>query len=68
MNSLLGFDGVKAAANTLNLKQRELEDQHRELHAIILAKEVSAYGVECVVEAAARSSHKASYVLFRHIP
>lgn len=26
MKSLLGFDEVKAAADTLNLKQRELED------------------------------------------
>lgn len=64
---LFGFDEVKAAADTLNLKQRELEDHRCELHALLLAKIVSAYGFECVVEAVARSSHKASSIPFRHI-
>ncbi|KAI5338176.1 hypothetical protein L3X38_017447 [Prunus dulcis] len=40
----LGPNEVKAAADTLNLKQRELEDQHRELHALLLAKGVSVDG------------------------
>ncbi|KAI5317580.1 hypothetical protein L3X38_037287 [Prunus dulcis] len=66
MKSSLGFDEVKAAADTLNIKQGELEDQRRELHALLLTKGVSADSVECMAEAAARSSPRASSVLFGH--
>ncbi|CAL9011502.1 unnamed protein product [Prunus brigantina] len=63
-----GSDEVKATANTLNIKQQELEDKHRELHALLLSKSVSADNAECVAEAAATSSPRASSVLFGHSP
>ncbi|KAI5343559.1 hypothetical protein L3X38_011435 [Prunus dulcis] len=63
-----GPDEIRAAANSLNIKQRELEDKHRELHALLLAKGISADNAECVVEAAARASPRASSVLFRRSP
>ncbi|PQQ18157.1 hypothetical protein Pyn_34317 [Prunus yedoensis var. nudiflora] len=55
---------IRAAAEALSLKQRELENQHRELHALLLAQGVSADGASCVAEATTRSSCKASDVLF----
>lgn len=58
MKSLIGFDGIKAAVDTLSLKQRELEDHCLELHALLLAKGASASGAKCMVKAA-RSSHDA---------
>ncbi|CAL2234053.1 unnamed protein product [Prunus armeniaca] len=61
-------DEVKAAANALNIKQQELENQRREMHALLLAKGVSVDSAECVTEAAARLSPGASFVLFGHSP
>lgn len=66
MRSLTSFDEVKTAADVLHLKQWELEDKRRELPALLLAKGVSVDNAECVAEAAARSSLKASSVLFGH--
>ncbi|KAL6279447.1 hypothetical protein ACE6H2_016328 [Prunus campanulata] len=57
-------DKIRAAAEALSLKQRELENQHGELHALLLAQGVSADGAGCVAEAITRSSCKASGVLF----
>ncbi|CAL9012162.1 unnamed protein product, partial [Prunus brigantina] len=54
MGSSLGPDEVKSAVDTLNLKQRELEDQRRKLHALLLAKGVSADSAECVAKATTR--------------
>ncbi|CAL2276553.1 unnamed protein product [Prunus armeniaca] len=45
-------DEVKDAADGLNIKQ-ELENQHREMHALLLAKGISIDSAECVTEAAA---------------
>ncbi|CAL8121399.1 unnamed protein product [Prunus armeniaca] len=59
-------DEVKAAADALNIKQQELENQGREMHALLLAKGISVDNVECVTEAAARLSLGASFVLFGH--
>ncbi|CAL8175195.1 unnamed protein product [Prunus armeniaca] len=61
-------DEVKAAADALNIKQQELENQRREMHALLLAKGISVDSVECVTEAAARLSPGASFVLFGHSP
>ncbi|CAL8118411.1 unnamed protein product [Prunus armeniaca] len=61
-------DEVKAAADALNIKQQELENQRREMHALLLAKGVSVDSAECVTEAAARLSPGASFVLFGHSP
>ncbi|CAL8163042.1 unnamed protein product [Prunus armeniaca] len=61
-----GSDEVKAVVDTLNIKQRELESQRTEVRALLLAKGISADNAECVTEAAARSSPKASSVLFGH--
>ncbi|CAL2237136.1 unnamed protein product [Prunus armeniaca] len=66
MKSSLGSEEVKDATDTLNLKHRELEDQRRGLHALLLAQGVSADNAECVAEAAARSSLGASSILFEH--
>ncbi|CAL8089891.1 unnamed protein product [Prunus armeniaca] len=66
MKSSLGFDKVKPATDALNIKQRELEDQRRELHALLLTKGVSADSAECMAEATTRSSPRASLVLFGH--
>lgn len=63
MGSLPSPDEIKAAIDTLNLKQRELENQHRELHVLLLAQGVSIDGANFMAEAAARSSNKASSVL-----
>ncbi|KAI5335098.1 hypothetical protein L3X38_025231 [Prunus dulcis] len=63
-----GPDEIRAAANSLNIKQRELEDKHRELHALLLAKGISADNAECMAEAVARSSPRASFVLFGRSP
>ena len=68
MKSSRGSDEVTAAAIALNIKQQELEDQRREMHALLLAKGISADNAECVTEAAARSSSRASSILFRHSP
>ncbi|CAL8089771.1 unnamed protein product [Prunus armeniaca] len=62
------FDEVKAAADALNIKQQELENQRREMHALLLAKGISVDSAECVTEAAARLSPWASFVLFGHSP
>ncbi|CAL2233352.1 unnamed protein product [Prunus armeniaca] len=59
-------DEVKAAADALNIKQQELENQRREMHALLLAKGISVDSAECVTEAAARLSPGASFVLFGH--
>ncbi|CAL8136196.1 unnamed protein product [Prunus armeniaca] len=61
-------DEVKAAADALNIKQQELENQRREMHALLLAKGISVDSAECVTEAAARLSPRASFVLFGHSP
>ncbi|CAL8121223.1 unnamed protein product [Prunus armeniaca] len=61
-------DEVKAAADALNIKQQELENQRREMHALLLAKGISVDSAECVTEAAARLSPGASFVLFGHSP
>ncbi|ONI02098.1 hypothetical protein PRUPE_6G176900 [Prunus persica] len=53
-----GSSEVKAAADTLNIKQQELDSQRREVHAFFLAK--------CVTETTTRSSPRASFVLFGH--
>ncbi|PQQ02379.1 hypothetical protein Pyn_29882 [Prunus yedoensis var. nudiflora] len=63
MGSFSGPDGIREAAETLNLKQHE-ENQHGELRALLLGQGVSADRASCVAKAAARSSHKASSVLF----
>ncbi|CAL8089178.1 unnamed protein product [Prunus armeniaca] len=57
---------VKAAADALNIKHQELENQRREMHALLLAKGISVDSAECVMEAAARLSPGASFVLFGH--
>ncbi|KAI5336921.1 hypothetical protein L3X38_016190 [Prunus dulcis] len=67
MGSLPGPDETKAAADTLNLKQRELLTQHRELCALLLAHGVSTDGANYVAKGATRSSHKASSVLFTSV-
>ncbi|PQQ02712.1 uncharacterized protein Pyn_11376 [Prunus yedoensis var. nudiflora] len=56
MRSLPGPDEVKVAAEALNFKQQELENQRWQLHALILTKGVSVDGAGCVAEAVARSS------------
>ncbi|CAL2239495.1 unnamed protein product [Prunus armeniaca] len=48
MRSLPGPDEIKTAIDTLNLKQRELETQHQELRALLLAQGVSTDGANCV--------------------
>ncbi|ONI14540.1 hypothetical protein PRUPE_4G286200 [Prunus persica] len=53
-----GSSEVKADADTLNIKQQELDSQRREVHAFSLAK--------CVTETTTRSSPRASFVLFGH--
>ncbi|CAL9000939.1 unnamed protein product [Prunus brigantina] len=63
-----GYDEIKAAANSLNIKQRELEDKHRELHALLIAKGVSADSAECVAETTTRVSPMASSIFFGHSP
>ncbi|KAL6284944.1 hypothetical protein ACE6H2_015873 [Prunus campanulata] len=55
MRSLQGFNEIKAAADALNLMQ-----------TLLLAKGVSVDSAGCMAEAAARSSLKASSVLFGH--
>ncbi|ONI29320.1 hypothetical protein PRUPE_1G193100 [Prunus persica] len=61
-----GSSEVKAAADILNIKQQELDSQRREVHALLLAKGISADNDECVTEAIVRSSPRASFVLFGH--
>ncbi|CAL2238387.1 unnamed protein product [Prunus armeniaca] len=56
------------AIYALNIKQQELENQRREMHALLLAKGISVDSAECVTEAAARVSPGASFVLFGHSP
>ncbi|CAL2277068.1 unnamed protein product [Prunus armeniaca] len=68
MQSSHDSDEVKAAADALNIKQQELENQRREMHALLLAKGISIDSVECVTEAAARLSPGASFVLLGHSP
>ncbi|CAL8152639.1 unnamed protein product [Prunus armeniaca] len=68
MQLLRDSDEVKAAADALNIKQQELENQCREMHALLLAKGISVDSAECVMEAAARLSPGASFVLFGHSP
>ncbi|CAL2229584.1 unnamed protein product [Prunus armeniaca] len=64
MESFSGSDNIRAAAKALNLKQRELENQHEELRALLLAQGISPDSAGCVMEAVTRSSQKASSVLF----
>ncbi|XP_034201219.1 uncharacterized protein LOC117638817 [Prunus dulcis] len=61
-----GSSEVKAAVDTLIIKQQELDKQRREVHALFFAKGISADNAECVTEATARSSPSASFVLFGH--
>ncbi|CAL9029941.1 unnamed protein product [Prunus brigantina] len=68
MQSSHDSDEVKAAADALNLKQQELENQRREMHALLLAKGISVDSAECVTEAMARLSPGASFVFFEHSP
>ncbi|CAL9008802.1 unnamed protein product [Prunus brigantina] len=68
MQSSRDSDEVKAAADALHIKQQELEDQRREMHALLLAKGISADSAECVTEAAVRLSSGASFVFFGHSP
>ncbi|CAL9022295.1 unnamed protein product [Prunus brigantina] len=68
MQSSHDSDEVKAAADALNLKQQELENQRREMHALFLAKGISADSAECATEAAVRLSSEASFVFFGHSP
>ncbi|CAL9018817.1 unnamed protein product [Prunus brigantina] len=64
MESFSGSDNIRAAAKALNLKPRELENQHGELRALLLAQGISPDSAGCVMEAMTRYSHKASSVLF----
>ncbi|PQQ14512.1 hypothetical protein Pyn_26594 [Prunus yedoensis var. nudiflora] len=64
MESSSSLDEIRAAAKALSLKQRELENQHGERRALLLAQGVSANGADYVAEAVTRSSRKASAVLF----
>ncbi|PQM42177.1 hypothetical protein Pyn_23290 [Prunus yedoensis var. nudiflora] len=64
MESSSSPDEIRAAVEALSLKQRELENQHGELRALLLSQGVSADGADCVAEAVTRSSRKASSVLF----
>ncbi|CAL2230905.1 unnamed protein product [Prunus armeniaca] len=57
-------DEIRVAAEALVFKQRELENQRRELRGLISAQGVSPDSVDCVTEAVTRSSHRASSVLF----
>ncbi|KAI5343522.1 hypothetical protein L3X38_011398 [Prunus dulcis] len=64
MRSLPGPDEIKTSIDTLNLKQRELETQDRELRVLLLPQGVSTDGSNCVAEVVTRSSQKASSILF----
>lgn len=64
MESFSGPDEIRVVAEALSLKEHELENQHGELRALFLAQGVSADVACCVAEAATRSSHKASSILF----
>ncbi|CAL2265916.1 unnamed protein product [Prunus armeniaca] len=57
-------DEIRAAAEALVFKQRELENQRRELRGLLSAQGVSPDSADCVIEAVTRSSHRASSVLF----
>ncbi|CAL9025099.1 unnamed protein product [Prunus brigantina] len=59
MKSNPGPDEIRAAAEALVFKQRELENQHRELRGLLSAQGVSSDGADCVMEAVAKSSHEA---------
>ncbi|CAL9005344.1 unnamed protein product [Prunus brigantina] len=62
MKSNPGPDEIRAAAEALVFKQRELENKHRELHGLLSAQGVSSDSADCVMEAVTRSSHEASSV------
>ncbi|CAL8169051.1 unnamed protein product [Prunus armeniaca] len=68
MQSSHDSDEVKAAVDALSIKQQELENQRREMHALLLAKGISVDSAECVTEAASRLSPRASFVLFGRSP
>ncbi|CAL2271819.1 unnamed protein product [Prunus armeniaca] len=68
MQSSHDSDEVKAVADALSIKQQELENQRREMHALLLAKGISVDSAECVMEAASRLSPRASFVLFGRSP
>ncbi|CAL9025804.1 unnamed protein product [Prunus brigantina] len=59
-------DAIRAAAEALVFKQRELENQHRELCGLLSAQGVSSDGADCVMEAVTRSSHEASPFFSSH--
>ncbi|CAL8114125.1 unnamed protein product [Prunus armeniaca] len=52
MDKFSGPDEIRAAAEALNLKQCELENQHGELRALFLAQGVSSDGAGCVAKVA----------------
>lgn len=64
MESFSGSEDIRAAIEALILKQRELENQHRELRALLLAQDVSSDSAGCIIEAVTRSSQKASSIPF----
>ncbi|CAL9018633.1 unnamed protein product [Prunus brigantina] len=59
-------DAIRAAAEALVFKQRELENQHRELRGLLSTQGVSSDGADCVMEAVTRSSHEASPFFSSH--
>ncbi|CAL9021335.1 unnamed protein product [Prunus brigantina] len=61
MKSNPGPDAIRAAVEALVFKQRELENQRRELRDLLSAQGVSS---DCVMEAVTRSSHEASPIPF----
>ena len=64
MESFSGYEDIRAAIEALILKQRELENQHRELRALLLAQDVSSDSAGCIIEAVTRSSQKAPAIPF----
>ncbi|CAL8992920.1 unnamed protein product, partial [Prunus brigantina] len=64
MKSNPGPDEIRAAAEALIFKQRELENQHKELRGLLSAQGVSSDSADCVMEAVTRSSHEASPIPF----
>ncbi|BBG94280.1 hypothetical protein Prudu_002520 [Prunus dulcis] len=54
MKSFSGSEDIRAAIEAFILKQRELENQHRELRALLLAQDVSSDSAGCIIEAVTR--------------
>ncbi|CAL2256590.1 unnamed protein product [Prunus armeniaca] len=55
MESFSGSDNIRAATKALNLKQCELEHEHGELRALLLARGISPDSAGCVTEAVTRT-------------